>query len=158
MALPLINQVEQLEVLVTSLKGKDVREVGTLGKLLTPMIDDASEIYERLHQLKLGDRVIINFKFVTSNEETNGNAEEVGGDKDGGTESSKEETNGDTEEVGGDKDGGTECEYVISVLCQHVHPYLDHKIYIASRGNMDSTFLKGKNCFLLVMWLQEMYS
>lgn len=139
MANPLLTKHEQLEVLVTSLKGNDVKNASTVGKLLSPMIKDASHLYERLHQLKVRACVNIIFKFDTSREETNGDAKEVGVDK--------EKTKGDAKELVGDKDVGTECEYEISVLCEHGHPYLDDKVYEATRQGriFDSTFLKGKN-------------
>jgi len=150
MANQVLTYGEQVEVWVKSVKGKDVRNVGTLGQLLSPMINDASPIYGRLHQLKVGASVNIIFKFVMSKEESNGDAEQVGGDK--------EKTTGDAEQVGGDKVVITECEYEISVLCEHRHPYLNDRIYIKTGQIIDSTFLKGKNSFLSFMLLQEKHS
>ena len=102
MSTPLSTDVEELEVAV-SLKGKDVEKVRTVGKLLSPMIDDASHIYERLYQLKEGATVTIIFKLTDSQDKIKG--EEVRREMEGvvtGKEVVKDNSEGEevrTEEV-----------------------------------------------------------
>jgi len=183
MSTPLSTDVEELEVAV-SLKGKDVEKVRTVGKLLSPMIDDASHIYERLYQLKEGATVTIIFKLTDSQDKIKG--EEVRREMEGvvtGKEVVKDNSEGEEvrteevviqEEVGTEKDRegeevrteeaviceevGTEQDHVITVLCKHEHPFLNTKVWMQTKQAMDSTFLKGKIFLLVVLLPQKVYS
>jgi hypothetical protein len=133
MATPTVPNVEELEVVVTSWKGKDV---GTVGQLVSPMIDDASDTYERLYQVEVGESVNIIFKFTTSEKRAEGVSEDIMGGKEVAREQEDEK---------------------ISVLCQHEHPYLDKNVWLATKGRMDSTILKGNVLLLSVTLLQKVY-
>jgi hypothetical protein len=133
MATPTVPNVEELEVVVTSWKGKDV---GTVGQLVSPMIDDASDTYERLYQVEVGESVNIIFKFTTSEKRAEGVSEDIMGGKEVAREQEDEK---------------------VSVLCQHEHPYLDKNVWLATKGRMDSTILKGNVLLLSVTLLQKVY-
>ena len=97
--------------------------MGTVGQLVLPMINDASDTYERFYQVEVGESVNIIFKFTTSEERTEEVSEDIMGGKEVARAHQEEER--------------------ISVLCQHEHLYLDKNVWLATKGRMDSTILKG---------------
>ena len=70
--------VEEFEVLVRSMKGK---KIGTILQLISPMIHDASQIYENLYKVKEGDTVKIVFKFDEDISQGEGSEKEGGARK-----------------------------------------------------------------------------
>ena len=130
--------------------------MGTVGQLVSPMIDDASDTYERLYQVKVGESVNIVFKFTTSEERTEGVSEDIMGGKEVATSTSEERTEGVSEDIKGGKEvARAQEDEKISVLCQHEHPYLDKNVWLATKGRMDSTILKGNVLLLSVTLLQK---
>jgi hypothetical protein len=117
MATPTVPNVEELEVVVV-------------------MFMDASDTYEWLYQVEVGESVNIVFKFTTSEERTEGMSEVI---------------------LGGKEVARAQEEERIYVLCQHEHPYLDKNVWLATKGRTDSTILKGKVFLLSLTLLQKVY-
>lgn len=107
-------------------------KIGTISRLLTPMVVAATPFYETFYNLKQEERIKIVFHFSrTVNED---------------------------ERIGIGSDNQPECQDVhpktlngqVSILCCHMHPYLDRKVWMETKDLIDSTFLKGR-LFLLDM-------
>ena len=131
------QDVEEHEVFVRSTKGK---EAGTIVQLVSWMIDDASEKYQRLYQVEVGESVNIIFKFKNdedSSEVATTEREDTFEDSSEVAKTEREDTIDDWSEV------AMESEDTISVLCKHEHPYLDKNVWLETKGRMDSTFLTG---------------
>ena len=103
----------------------------TIVQLVSWMIDDASEIHERLYKVEVGGIVNIIFKF-TNDEDSSKDASER---EDMISERCKHEQNWNNVAM--------ESKDTISVLCKHEHPYLDKAVWLETKGRMDSTFLTG---------------
>lgn len=39
--------------------------------------------------------------------------------------------------------GGTVMEGELMIVCKHAHPYLSHKVWLATKAHMETTFLNG---------------
>lgn len=105
-------------------------KIGTISRLLTQMVTAAAPIYEKLYHLQEEEEIKIVFKFsptVNINQCIDDKTEE-------GTEG----------EVHHPKKLAGE----VSVLCSHIHPYLDKKVWLETKGLLDTTFLTG-NYYLL---------
>jgi hypothetical protein len=89
-------------------------KVTTILHLLLPMINNASAFDETLYKVKEGDRIKNLFKFEAS------------------------------ENLSQAKKGSKEMEGEVSVVCVHEHPFLDRKVWLATKARMESTYLKRK--------------
>jgi hypothetical protein len=105
-------------------------KIGTISRLLTPMVVAATPFYETFYNLKQEERIKIIFHFSrTVNED---------------------------ERIGVGPENQPECKDVhpktlngqVSVLCCHMHPYLDRKVWMETKDLIDSTFLKGRSFFV----------
>ena len=150
-------QHQELEVVVRSWKQKDVGDARTVRELLSPMIDDARTIYERLYQIEVGASVRIVFKWSRKVSKSNTKGQEVKISEEVKTEGDAvihPNSNGEGEEKDVREEATikcvetTECMESISVLCKNEHPYVNKDVWEDTRGLMDSTILKG-NIFLL---------
>lgn len=104
----------------------DVAEnkIGTISRLLTQMVTAAAPIYEKLYHLQEEEEIKIVFKFSATVDETEEGAE-------GQVRAEGQVHN--TKKLEGE----------VSVLCSHIHPYLDKKVWLETKGLMDTTFLTG---------------
>lgn len=41
------------------------------------------------------------------------------------------------------EEGSKDLEGKVSVMCIHEHPFLDKKVWLATKGRMESKYLKG---------------
>lgn len=135
-------------VVVSWKRNEAVGDARTLRELLSPMIDDARRIYERLYQIEVGASVTIVFKLARKlSSRSNTKGQEV-------TSSDEVEREVPTMECG----ETTDCVESISVLCKNEHPYLNKDVWLDTRGLMDSTFLKGNIFLLSLMFLHNLKS
>lgn len=99
-------------------------KIGTISRLLTPMVVAAAPIYERLYELKEEEKIMIHFKFSRANNVNQDVDEEA--------------------EVGAEGlVHPKELEGEVSVLCCHTHPYLDKQVWLETKSLLDTTYLKG---------------
>jgi hypothetical protein len=101
------------ETVEVLVRGIKEGKVTTIMQFLSPMIIGASSLYETLYKVKEGDSIKIIFKFSASPEDTS------------------------------QGEGAKELEGEVSVVCRHEHPFLDKKVWLATKGRMESTYLKG---------------
>jgi|GWRWMinimDraft_16_1066024.scaffolds.fasta_scaffold19943_1 hypothetical protein len=99
-------------------------KIGTISRLLTQMVTAAAPIYEKLYHLQEEEEIKIVFKFSATVDETEEGAE-------GHVQAEGLVHN--TKKLEGE----------VSVLCSHIHPYLDKKVWLETKGLMDTTFLTG---------------
>ena len=100
-------------------------KIGTISRLLTQMVTAAAPIYEKLYHLQEEEEIKIVFKFSATVDETEEGAE------------------GHVQAEGLVHNNTKKLEGEVSVLCSHIHPYLDKKVWLETKGLMDTTFLTG---------------
>jgi hypothetical protein len=115
------DQEDEINEVVVMVRGAEKKKITTIMKLVSPMIDGASSIYERLYELKEEEKIKIVFRFISSVDVDQGEG----------------------------NDTGKYLEDEISVVCQHQHPYLDKQVWLDTKGVMEMTYLKGKHALLM---------
>lgn len=116
-------------------------KIGTISRLLTPMVAAAAPFYEKLYHLQEEKEIKIIFKFSPAtavNEE--------------------ERIDENTEKCSESQVQPKKLQGEVSVLCSHTHPYLDKKVWLETKGLLDTTYLKGNRFLLVLMYgsLQHM--
>ena len=115
------DQEDEINEVVVMVRGAEKKKITTIMKLVSPMIDGASSIYERLYELKEEEKIKIVFRFISPVDADQGERNE----------------------------SGKYLEGEISVVCQHQHPYLDKEVWLDTKGVMETTYLKGKHALLM---------
>ena len=102
---------------------------GAIPHLLSTMVIAVAPIYEKLFNLGEGEKIKIVFKFSP-------------------TVNVEQSIREGPEEVAEGQVLPKKLEGEVSVLCSHTHPYLDKKVWMETKGLLDTTYLKG-NYYLL---------
>jgi hypothetical protein len=121
------QSVKEVNVLV-GMDGK----IGTISRLLTPMLVAATPFYETFYNLKPEERIMIVFHF--SRTENDNERTGIGSENQQESEDQQECQDVNSKTLSGQ----------VSILCCHMHPYLDRKVWMETKDLIDSTFLKGK--------------
>ena len=114
---------------VVLVAGVMANKIGTIPRLLSPMVLAAAPIYEKLFHLGEEEKIKIVFKFSPK-------------------VNVEQSIHKGPEEVAEGQVLPNKLEGEVSILCSHTHPYLDKKVWMETKGLLDTTYLKG-NYYLL---------
>ena len=59
------DEGDEINEVVVMVRGAEKKKITTIMKLVSPMIDGASSIYERLYELKEEEKIKIVFRFIS---------------------------------------------------------------------------------------------